>query len=309
MARDDSRDAEGQLRALLAAMHAVEAGDLSVRLPREPGDLARDEVARAFNAMVERGFLLRGDALARVGHELRTPLNAMLIMARVLADNPEGTLTPRQLEYAGTLLSSGRELLALLDDLLDWSKAEAGWLRVEPRELVLVELLPPLERAFRPVAEQRGLGFHLEVRPGTSPLLRTDPKRVQQVLRNLLSNAFKFTPSGEVRLTVEPAPEGRVAFTVADTGIGIAPESQRRVFEAFQQASGATAGRYGGTGLGLTISRELAHLLGGELRVASEPGRGSAFTLTLPAPTVRQESEVGGERPALHTPGEQPGSK
>jgi signal transduction histidine kinase len=211
-------------------------------------------------------------------------------------------------EYAGTLLASGQELLTLLDELLDLTKAEAGKLRVEPRDLVLRELLPPLESAFRPVAEQKGLAFHVEVRPGTPALLHTDPRRVQQVLRNLLVNAFKFTHAGEVRLTVGPAPGG-VAFAIQDTGIGIPEHQQRRIFEAFQQADGATAGRYGGTGLGLAISRELAHRLGGTLGVESTPGRGSTFTFTLPPVPVRLEAEGQGESSTLHTLGEQPGQE
>jgi signal transduction histidine kinase len=299
---------ESPLQRLLAAMRAVEAGDLSVRLPRAPEDAEQDALAQAFNGMMERAFRLRGEALAQMGHELRTPLHALLVLARVLADNAEGTLTPRQLEYASTLLASGQDLLALLDELLDLTKAEAGKLRMEPRDLVLRELLPPLESAFRPMAEQKGLAFHVEVRPGTPALLHTDPRRVQQVLRNLLVNAFKFTPAGEVRLTVGPAPGG-VAFAIQDTGIGIPEHQQRRIFEAFQQADGATASRYGGTGLGLAISRELAHRLGGALGVESAPGRGSTFTFTLPATPVRLEAEGEGGASALRTLGEQPGSE
>jgi signal transduction histidine kinase len=285
---------ESPLQALLEAMRAVEAGDLTVRLPRAPEDPERDALAQAFNGMMERAFRLRGEALAQMGHELRTPLHSLLLLARVLAENPEGNLTPRQVEYASTVLSSGQELLGLLDELLDLTKAEAGKLRVEPRDLVLRELLPPLESAFRPMAEQKGVAFHVEVRPDAPALLHTDPRRVQQVLRNLLINALKFTHAGEVRLTVEAAPGG-VAFSVSDTGIGIPEEQQQRVFEAFQQADGGTSRRYGGTGLGLAISRELAHRLGGALSLRSAPGQGSTFTLSLPLTPVRSVADGEGE--------------
>jgi signal transduction histidine kinase len=310
MARDDADTARTHpLGPLLEALRAAEAGDLEVRLPRDPEDAVRDEVARAFNGLMERAFRLRSEALATLGHELRTPLNAVLVLARVLADDTEGHLTPRQRVYAGTLLSSGQELLALLDEMLDFSKAEAGKLRLEPREVELAELLAPLERVFQPVAEQKGLGFHVDVRPDAPPRLRTDPKRLLQVLRNLLSNALKFTHEGEVRLTVGPARGGRVAFAVADTGIGIPRDRQHRVFEAYQQADGGTARRYGGTGLGLAISRELAHRLGGELVLESEPGRGSTFTVTLPTHSARLEPGDPGERPPVSTPGEHTGGK
>jgi signal transduction histidine kinase len=306
MARDDAKTAQTHpLGPVLEALRAAEAGKLEVRLPRDPEDAMRDAVALAFNGLMERAFRLRGEALATLGHELRTPLHAVLVLARVLADNPAGNLTPKQQEYAGTLLSSGEELLALLDEMLDFSKAEAGRLRLEPREVGLAELLAPLERVFRPVAEQKGLAFHVEVRPQTPPRLRTDPQRLLQVLRNLLSNALKFTHAGEVRLTVGPARDGRVAFAVADTGIGIAPDRQQLVFEAFQQADGTTSRRYGGTGLGLAISRELAHRLGGELVLESEPGRGSTFTVTLPTQAAWLESRDSDERSPAATPGEQ----
>jgi signal transduction histidine kinase len=308
MARDDSKAAQSHpLGPVLEALRAAEAGDLEVRLPRDPEDAVRDEVARAFNGLVQRAFRLRGEAVATLGHELRTPLNAVLVLARVLADDPEGHLTPKQREYASTLLSSGQELLGLLDEMLDFSKAEAGKLRLEPREVELAELLAPLERVFRPVAEERGLGFHVEVRPEAPRRLRTDPKRLLQVLRNLLSNAVKFTHAGEVRLTVAPVRGGRVAFAVADTGIGIAPEQQHVVFEAFQQADDGTSRRYGGTGLGLAISRELARRLGGELRLESEPGRGSTFFVTLPTELACLEPEDADGRSAPRLPGEQTG--
>jgi signal transduction histidine kinase/CheY-like chemotaxis protein/HAMP domain-containing protein len=237
----------------------------------------------------------KSEFLANMSHELRTPLNSLLILARLLSDNPGQNLSQTQVEYAHTIYTCGTDLLSLINEILDLSKVEAGKMQVEPRAVLLGDLVQELRRSFQPVADQKGLTLTTRVEPGTSETIFTDPHRLQQILKNLLSNAFKFTDHGSVILRIgsaqdvsslEAAPlraASRVlTFAVADTGIGIPSDKQKLVFEAFQQADGTTSRRYGGTGLGLSISREIARLLGGEIRVVSAPGRGSTFTLFLP---------------------------
>jgi CheY-like chemotaxis protein/two-component sensor histidine kinase len=215
-------------------------------------------------------------------------------------------------EFAQTILSSGTDLLNLINDVLDLSKVEAGKMEVEPAEVPIQEVRTFVERSFNPVAEQKGLGFTIDVQPDLPATMYTDAQRLQQVLKNLLSNAFKFTDRGQVTLTIRRADKARrfsnpaldtadgvVAFAVSDTGIGIAKEHQRLIFEAFQQADGTTSRKYGGTGLGLSISREIARLLGGEIRVESVPNKGSTFTLFLPARYVDPE---GGDRDSRPKP-------
>nr|WP_236069304.1 HAMP domain-containing protein [Citreicoccus inhibens] len=257
----------------------------------------------------------KSEFLANMSHELRTPLNSLLILAKLLSDNREGNLSSKQVEYANTIYTSGGDLLSLINEILDLSKVEAGKMQVEPRDIVLAELNQFLDRSFRPVAEQKGLDFTVDVQPGTPRHIRTDPQRLQQVLKNLLSNAFKFTDSGGVKLTVMRAePSARfdhevlmraptvLAFEVEDSGIGIARDKQRLIFEAFQQADGSTARKYGGTGLGLSISREIAKLLGGEIHVRSEPGKGSTFTLFLPQDYQGLEEDGLSEPPRASEP-------
>ncbi len=241
----------------------------------------------------------KSEFLANMSHELRTPLNSMLILSKMLSDNVEANLTGKQIEYAQTVHSSGSDLLALINDILDLSKIESGSMSVDLGELRFAGVRDFCEQTFRPVAEQKKLVFDIELDAELPSSMRTDGRRLQQVLKNLLANAFKFTESGGVTLTISPATAGWsddhqvlngaeqvVAFAVKDTGIGITKDKHQIIFEAFQQADGTTSRKYGGTGLGLSISREIAKMLGGELRLASEPGEGSVFTLYLPVTYV-----------------------
>ncbi|HEX5971318.1 MAG TPA: HAMP domain-containing protein [Gemmatimonadaceae bacterium] len=247
----------------------------------------------------------KSEFLANMSHELRTPLNSLLILAKLLSDNKEHTLTPKQVEFAQTIHSSGTDLLNLINDILDLSKVEAGRMEVDAAEVPITEVSAFSHRTFDPVAEQKGLFLKVDVQPDVPPTIYTDGQRLQQVLKNLLSNALKFTEKGGVTLTIRKADKGKrfaartldaadmvIAFQVEDTGIGIPKDKQQLIFESFQQADGTTSRKYGGTGLGLTISREIARLLGGEIRVESAPGKGSTFTLFLPAHYAELEGSI-----------------
>jgi len=237
----------------------------------------------------------KSEFLANMSHELRTPLNSMLILSRQLAENNDDNLTGKQVQFAETIHSSGADLLSLINDILDLSKIESGMMGIEVSEVSVAEMTEQLERSFHQLAQDKNLEFLIERAEDLAPTIRTDDKRLQQVLMNLLSNAFKFTEQGKVVLRIAPATQDEtyrrdslnrtsdvVAFSVSDTGIGIPADKQRIIFEAFQQADGTTSRKYGGTGLGLSISREIASLLGGEIRVVSTPGEGSTFTFYLP---------------------------
>jgi HAMP domain-containing protein/signal transduction histidine kinase/CheY-like chemotaxis protein len=277
------------------------------------------EVEQARQALEEKAKQLaltskyKSEFLANMSHELRTPLNSLLILSDQLSKNPENNLTNRQVDFAKTIHSSGNDLLALINDILDLSKIESGTVVVDVGDITFRDMHDYVDRTFRHVAESKRLDFNVDMAAALGRGMHTDAKRLQQILKNLLSNAFKFTDRGSVTLTVEPAAEGWskdneplnrarsvVAFRVKDTGIGILPEKQAIIFEAFQQADGSTSRKYGGTGLGLAISRELAKLLGGEIRLSSVPGEGSVFTLYLPQNymAAKPPRRVGSSAPA-----------
>jgi hypothetical protein len=275
-----------------------------------------DEARRAIEEKAEQLALssrYKSEFLANMSHELRTPLNSLLILARLLGENGGGNLTEKQVEYSKTIYAAGNDLLDLINDILDLAKIESGTMSIEIVPVSFTELQEDLRRTFQQVAHNKGLRFQIQLDPALPPSLATDPRRLQQILKNLLANAFKFTEQGSVTLTIQPGHRptdngasiaSRIAsrqsvaqpfilFHVADTGIGIAPEQQKVIFEAFQQADGTTSRKYGGTGLGLSISRELAQLLGGHIELVSQPGQGSTFTLCLPQ-TLPQPSQQSG---------------
>ena len=278
------------------AQKAQQLAEQNVEVERK-----NQEIEQARRAVEEKAKELaltskyKSEFLANMSHELRTPLNSILVLGQQLADNPDKNLTTKQVEFARTIHGAGTDLLNLITDILDLSKIESGTVSVQAEEVFFASLLDMIARPFRHEAENRRLNFEVKMDPNLTRSLVTDSKRLQQVLKNLLSNAFKFTEKGGVRLSVFAAETGWsdghpvlgrsasvVAFEVTDTGIGIPPEKQRIIFEAFQQADAGTSRKYGGTGLGLAISRELAGLLGGEIQLRSTPDEGSTFTLYLP---------------------------
>ncbi|KQY41429.1 MULTISPECIES: response regulator [Rhizobium/Agrobacterium group] len=248
----------------------------------------RDDLERANAAVqlkareLQQASQYKSDFLANMSHELRTPLNSSLILAKLLADNPDDTLTAEQVKYAQTIQSSGNDLLNLINDILDLSKIEAGHIDIRPEAVSVERLANNIRQLFQPIAENKRLTFDIDIAPECPAIIQTDLQRLEQVLKNLLSNAFKFTETGRVGLSIRRAPDGQIALAVTDSGIGIAEEQQRSIFEAFHQADGTISRKYGGTGLGLSISRELVRLLGGAIHLTSRQGHGSTFTITIP---------------------------
>ncbi|RYD36247.1 MAG: response regulator, partial [Verrucomicrobiaceae bacterium] len=265
----------------------------ALHLERQRNDLLDAKQTLEVQAReVEQASRYKSDFLANMSHELRTPLNSSLILAKLLAENRAGNLTAEQVKYATTIESAGNDLLSLINDVLDLSKIESGHMEINPEPVSVERLLGGLRDTFEPVAGQKGIVLNMEIAPETPATLETDPQRLEQVLKNLLSNALKFTGQGGVTLRARRAPGDRIAFAVIDSGIGIPAEKQAIIFDPFFQADGTTARKYGGTGLGLSISRNLMRLLGGEIQLESEPGHGSIFTLVLP---VKYEGQAAAE--------------
>jgi signal transduction histidine kinase len=297
--QEELRAANEEMESQRAALSASQAHleEQQAALQRTNTELAeqtraierhRDQLLRAQAELVARSAELarasqyKSEFLANMSHELRTPLNSALILAKLLADNKDGNLTPEQVRFASTIYSSGHDLLTLINDILDLSRIESGRLDLALESVPLAAVLGPLQQMFQPIAAQKGLAFDIVLHPGAPAALRTDPMRLQQILRNLLANALKFTDKGKVTLRVVPimkggeGGDGGLAFAVEDTGEGIPGDKLEVIFEAFRQADGTTQRRHGGSGLGLTIARQLAHRLGGDISVVSEPGRGIA---------------------------------
>ena len=291
-----ARSGELQARQEELQRSNAELAEQAAQLARQNRDIESKnaEIERARQEIEERAKQIdlasryKSQFLANMSHELRTPLNSLLILARLLAQNAEGNLTAKQVDYAQVIHSSGTDLLQLINDILDLSRVEAGKLEIHPERFALEALVDDLRAVFGPLTTDKGLDFAINIGPGAPAELVTDNQRLRQILHNLLSNAVKFTDTGGVELRIGPAeanagdPAPGLAFSVSDTGIGISADNLETIFGAFQQGDGTTSRRYGGTGLGLAICRELAAQLGGLITARSAPGKGSTFTLRLP---------------------------
>ncbi len=288
---------EAQQAELEATNEEINQTNALMEVQTEELERQRDELATSRD-IADKASRYKSEFLANMSHELRTPLNSSLILARLLADNREGNLTADQIRSAETIYSAGNDLLVLINDILDLSKIEAGRADVVLDTVHLGHLTDGLERAFRPVAGERRVKLKITRRAGSPEKIVTDGRRLEQILKNLLSNAFKFTSAGEVELILAAEGSEQIRFAVRDTGIGIAPHQREVIFEAFRQADGTTSRKYGGTGLGLSISRELAHLLGGDLTVDSVPEQGSTFSLVLPLDGAKVERPEAAESAA-----------
>ncbi|MCW3073144.1 MAG: histidine kinase [Flaviaesturariibacter sp.] len=242
----------------------------------------------------------KSEFLANMSHELRTPLNSILLLSRLLSDNNDKNLSEDQVEYAQVIRNSGTSLLSLIDEILDLSKIEAGKMELEYAPVPLSEITTNMRSLFAPVAKDKGIELNISVADDVPSMIETDRMRVEQILKNLLSNALKFTANGSVSLEIKPAQDGMLSFAVKDTGIGIAKEKQALIFEAFQQEDGSTRRKYGGTGLGLSISRELAKLLGGEIRLTSEVDKGSEFSMIIPASKPEEKPVIRDSKPQFN---------
>ena len=293
--RTANEELEEQSRALEESQSALENQQSELRatndqlaeqalsLDMKNGALTKAQEELRDRALeLERASRYKSEFLANMSHELRTPLNSSLILAKLLSDNTPGNLNDEQVRFAQTIYSAGNDLLHLINDILDISKVEAGKLELVPEDVPLRRMVEGMARTFEPLARQKTLDFSVTVDPGVPASIVTDRQRVEQILKNLMSNAVKFTDAGAVNMTVSMTPEGWVQFAVRDSGIGIPHDQQDKIFDAFHQADGTTSRRFGGTGLGLSISRDLTSLLGGTLAVSSTPGQGSLFTLSLP---------------------------
>jgi signal transduction histidine kinase/CheY-like chemotaxis protein len=289
--RAQGEELTAQQEELREVNGALEERTRALELQKE-NLLATESTLRLQAEELARASRYKSEFLANMSHELRTPLNSTLILAKLLADNKEGNLSPEQVRYAQSISSAGADLLALINDILDLSKVEAGKIDITIETIPLSAIIAAIERRFEPLAAERGLDFSVIVDPGCPATIETDRQRIQQILSNLLSNAVKFTEQGAIRLVVALEDQRRIAFTVEDTGIGISPQEQEIVFQAFRQAHGGTNRKFGGTGLGLSISRELAQLLGGDIGLRSAPGAGSSFVLRLP---LRSHAEPANE--------------
>ena len=279
------RESRAQLESQQAELEQIntQLEEQAQTLEDQKDTLTRSHAHLAAKSLeLQRANEYKSEFLANMSHELRTPLNSTLILAKLLADNKEGNLTENQVRYAQTISSAGKDLLALINDVLDLSRIEAGKVDVTPESVSLTAIIEPLTKMFEPAAAEKKLSFATRVEQGTPAVIETDPQRLGQILKNLLSNALKFTQHGEVALRIFAAGADSISFAVRDTGVGIAVHQQEVIFEAFRQADGSIHRKFGGTGLGLSISRDLARLLGGSIVVDSSAGAGSTFTLTVP---------------------------